>query len=161
MLRFDWTTRCFLHPAGCRCSLLNERVRRQVMDENTPAPEQRSFAISALTLLLLATHDGEESGEGRYNDQRDRNGHGADRPRPGGVNWNKHSRLMNRTVPGLWLNAHVNVLYTTYTRIEPHIWTRCVCVWLDLACIQTAGGTKGSAALQHSAQHISSNSHPG
>lgn len=41
---------------------------------------------SAVTLLFLAAHDCEESGEGRHDDQRDCDGHGTDRPRPGGEN---------------------------------------------------------------------------
>lgn len=46
-----------------------------------------SPTISALTLLFLPTHDSEESGEGGHDDQRDCDGHGTDRSRPGGVNW--------------------------------------------------------------------------
>lgn len=81
----------------------------------TDATQHVHAQISAFTLLLLATHDGEEGGEGRQNDQRDCNGHGADRPRPGGVDWNKHSRSVSRTLPGSWS------MYThTHTHIDPH-----------------------------------------
>lgn len=82
------------------------------MEQNTCTPEHRCFRSSAFTLLLLATHDGEEGGEGRYNDQRDGDGHGADRTRPGGVDWNKHSRSVNRTLPALGSMS--------YTHTQPH-----------------------------------------
>lgn len=43
--------------------------------------------VSAFTLLFLTTHHSKESSEGRHDDQRHCDGHGTDRPRPGGVDY--------------------------------------------------------------------------
>lgn len=94
-LHFDWTTHYFLHPAGCRCFLMEKRVQFQHR-ARVPNETMTSSAIRVFTLLLLATHDSEESGKGWYNDQRDGNGHGTDGSRPGGLDWNKHTRLKKR-----------------------------------------------------------------
>lgn len=123
-LRSDWTTRCSPRPAGCRCFLTDrteERVSGRILvcrgwsvGGSAPCPlfcpslpaclcKLYDF-VGAFTLLFLSAHHCEEGGEGRHDDQRHCDGHGTNRPRPGGVDcrWKTNAHRVKRHIMQQW-----------------------------------------------------------